>query len=268
MEYLAIFGATLLMSALALLSGFGLGTVLVPIFAIFFPLPLAIAATAVIHLVSSIFRTFFVGKSAHWNTVWKFGLPAIFAAVLGAYMLKLVANLKPIFSYEFLGFSIHITYIGLIIGIIILAASLFEMLPKLSDFSLPRKYIFLGGFLSGLFGGLSGYQGTLRTIFLIRSGLDKQQFIGTSAICSILVDLSRILIYGFTIFSKNLTELRSISALLTAACAAAFLGSYIGFKFMHIISFKNLKILVGLMLLSLGLAIMLGFETRSAIPNH
>jgi len=47
MELVLIGLAALLTSGLTLFSGFGLGTILMPVFALFFPLPLAIAATAV-----------------------------------------------------------------------------------------------------------------------------------------------------------------------------------------------------------------------------
>lgn len=46
MTYLAIGLTAFLVSGLTLFSGFGLGTVLMPAFALFFPLPVAIAATA------------------------------------------------------------------------------------------------------------------------------------------------------------------------------------------------------------------------------
>jgi len=39
-----------------LLSGFGLGTLLLPVFALFFPLPVAIAATALVHLANNFFK--------------------------------------------------------------------------------------------------------------------------------------------------------------------------------------------------------------------
>ena len=48
MELILIGLAALFTSALTLFSGFGLGTILMPVFALFFPLPLAIAATAVV----------------------------------------------------------------------------------------------------------------------------------------------------------------------------------------------------------------------------
>ena len=64
------------------------------------------------------------------------------------------------------------------------------------------KYIPLGGALSGFFGGLSGQQGALRSAFLIRTGLNKETFIGTSVVSAVVVDVSRLIVYGVTFFRK------------------------------------------------------------------
>ena len=53
MELVPIGVVALLTSAPTLFSGFGLGTSLMPVFALFFPLPLATAATPSLHYVRS-----------------------------------------------------------------------------------------------------------------------------------------------------------------------------------------------------------------------
>lgn len=70
------------------------------------------------------------------------------------------------------------------------------MVPKLSKLSFSQKFIPLGGLLSGFFGGVSGNQGVLRSAFLIKSGLNKEEFIGTSVVSSVLVDVVRLTVYG------------------------------------------------------------------------
>ena len=53
---------------MALYSGFGLGTLLMPVFALFFPVPVAVASTAVVHLASNLFRLAFTGRQADWES--------------------------------------------------------------------------------------------------------------------------------------------------------------------------------------------------------
>ena len=72
--------AALLSAGMTLYSGFGLGTILMPVFALFFPIEVAVAATAIVHGANNIFKIALVGKHADWNLVTRFGIPAIFAA--------------------------------------------------------------------------------------------------------------------------------------------------------------------------------------------
>jgi uncharacterized membrane protein YfcA len=76
-----------LASALTLYSGFGLGTLLLPAFALFFPAPVAVAATGVVHLLNNLFKGTLLRKRADWPTVFKFGIPAVPAAIAGAWLL-------------------------------------------------------------------------------------------------------------------------------------------------------------------------------------
>jgi uncharacterized membrane protein YfcA len=208
MEYLLICLTSLAVSIITLFSGFGLGTVLMPVFAIFFPLPIAIAATAVVHLANNVFKALIVGKLANWNIVIKFGLPATIASALGAYLLGKASHMPTIFKYSINDHEFTITFIGLIIGVIIVVSSFFELIPILSNISFQSKYISLGGALSGFFGGISGNQGILRSAFLIKSGLGKEEFIGTGVISSIFVDTFRILVYGLTLYSEKLVTIQ------------------------------------------------------------
>ena len=84
MDYIIICLAALIGSALTLFSGFGLGTILVPVFAIFFPIEIAIALTAIVHFLNNLFKLALLGKKANKNVVLRFGVPSIVAAFAGA----------------------------------------------------------------------------------------------------------------------------------------------------------------------------------------
>lgn len=116
MDILLIAAVAALASALTLYSGFGLGTVLLPTFALFMPAPLAVAATGVVHLLNNLFKGTLLKKRADWATVLKFGLPAVPAAVAGAWLLTLLGDTSQLFSWECLGRSFGPTGAGLTIG--------------------------------------------------------------------------------------------------------------------------------------------------------
>ena len=53
---------TFIVSFITLYSGFGLGTVLMPFISIFFPIPIAIALTAIVHLIHNLIKLIILGK--------------------------------------------------------------------------------------------------------------------------------------------------------------------------------------------------------------
>ena len=111
------------------------------------------------------------------------------------------------------------------IAVLIAAFAIFELSPRFEKLSFDMKYIPLGGALSGFFGGLSGQQGALRSAFLIRAGLKKEKFIGTSVVSAVVVDISRLIVYGVTFFSKHFVVFQNQIGmeLITAAILVAFL---------------------------------------------
>ncbi len=263
MEYLIICSTAFFVSIIALISGFGLGTILMPIFAIFFPLELAISAVAIIHLANSICQALLVGKFAKWPVVIQFGLPAAVMSLIGAALLSYTSKLPPLLSYTSYGTLHHsITITGIIVGILVIVSALFTLHPFLARLQIPMRYIPLGGVLSGFFGGLSGSQGALRSAFLINSGLNKQEFVGTSALCSIIVDVARLIVYGFAIFNGEFGRLRHTGGLIVAASLVAFVGSYIGSKWLPKMPFTSLKTIVGTMLILIGFVIFLGLGSN------
>lgn len=259
-EYLIICITSFLISIITLFSGFGLGTVLMPVFAIFFPLPIAIASVAVVHLANNLFKAILVGKYAKTSAVIKFGIPATLAAALGAYLLSFFSNWQPLTSYQIYGSDFKITIIGIIVGSMVMFSSIFELVPRFSNLSFDQDYIPLGGAISGFFGGVSGNQGVLRSAFLIKAGLSKEEFIGTGVMCSVIVDITRLLVYGWAVYTQKFAEAfsQNMIGIVTAASITAFIGSYIGSKLTHKITFRMLQFIVGSMLLILGFAIMIG----------
>jgi uncharacterized membrane protein YfcA len=137
------------------------------------------------------------------------------------------------------------------------AFAIFELSPRLEKLSFDMKYIPLGGALSGFFGGLSGQQGALRSAFLIRAGLNKEKFIGTSVVSAVVVDMSRLTVYGVTFFSKNFEILKNQVGigLITAAILVAFLGSFIGSRMVKKITMNTIKVIVGILLFLLAVAL-------------
>jgi uncharacterized membrane protein YfcA len=183
-------------AGLTLFSGFGLGTLLTPVFALFFPLPLAIAGTAVVHLANNVFKLGLLVKHADWRVVWRFGLPAMAAAVLGALLLAWIGEMPTWLTWSLGERRFEITPLKALIGLLICSFAALEMSSRFARVALPPRWLPVGGVLSGFFGGLSGNQGALRSAFLIKIGLPKRAFVATGGVIAVIIDASRIGVYG------------------------------------------------------------------------
>ena len=103
MSYLIICTVALLASALTFFSGFGLGTLLLPAFVLFFPIEQAVALTAIVHFLNSLFKLALTGRHADRKVVVRFGLPAIAMSFLGAWVLIYLADIAPLYTYTAFG---------------------------------------------------------------------------------------------------------------------------------------------------------------------
>ena len=258
--YLAVSLAALIAAGLTLYSGFGLGTLLLPVFALFFPAEMAVVATAMVHGANNVFKVSLLGRYADREVVLKFGLPAIAAAVLGALALGWFAQSDSSLTIEVNEevFS-EITPVKLIIGLLMIGFALFELLPRFRVLEFDRRYLPLGGLLSGFFGGLSGHQGALRSAFLAKAGLTTERFVASNAAIGFLVDLTRISVYValFTAAGGHASEFSGWPLVITGA-VSAFCGVLLGKRFLHKVKMTSVQTLVGVLLFGVGLALVTG----------
>jgi len=260
MGYIVISFSAVVVAALTLFSGFGLGSLLMPVFAIFFPIELAIAATAVVHLANNIFMVILVGRRANLKIVALFAVPAALAAVGGALLLGFFSTVEPLYIYNLGPRQCTITAVRLAIAALVIFFAMFELVPAFKRIQLGRKFVPLGGVLSGFFGGLSGHQGALRTAFLSKLGLPKEVFVGTVVVSAVFVDVFRLAVYGLTFIRMDIGMMETEGALgyIVVGTIAAFLGSFIGSRLLKKITLELIHAIIGVMLILLGLALGMG----------
>ncbi len=255
MEFIVIASVALFASILTFFSGFGLGTLLLPAFALFFPVEVAVALTGVVHLLNNLFKMALVGRSADWGVVFRFGIPAILAAVVGAWLLLQFASDSEWITYHIGARECTITPVKLVIGLLMIGFAIFEAIPYFRKLEFDRNKLPLGGVLSGFFGGLSGHQGALRSAFLIKCGLSKEAFIATGVMIASAIDISRIAVY-FTRFSE--IKMEENIGLLVVAILAAFAGAIAGKYLLQKITIELVHNVVIVMIIILGVLIGLG----------
>jgi uncharacterized protein len=242
-------------SLLTLFSGFGLGTLLMPVIAIFFPLELAIAMTAMVHLANNLFKIGLLGKKADFSVLVKFGLPAVLAAFIGAKLLSWLGEFQPLYEYSAFGREIHVSALKLVIGLLIILFVALELSPTFTKIALDKKWLPIGGSISGFFGGLSGHQGAFRSMFLIKAGLEKETFVATAVVLAVMVDLSRMVVYGADISFHN----KIINwNMVIAACAAAFAGAFIGSRILKKVNLSAVQIVISALLVVVATGLIAG----------
>jgi hypothetical protein len=259
-DFVLVVAAAALASGLTLFSGFGLGTLLLPVFALFLPVELAVAATALVHGANNVLKAALVGRHADRGIVLRFGLPAVVAALGGVHVLRLLSGMPELASYALLGRTAVVTPVKLGMALLMAVFALFELDPRLRGLKVDRRYLPVGGVLSGFFGGLSGHQGALRSAFLTKVGLSPHAFVGTNAMIGLVVDLVRISAYGAMLFGPRLAELARSreGALVLAGTLAAFAGVIGGQRLLHKVTMAAVQRLTGALLLLIAVLLGLG----------
>jgi len=256
MEVLIIATVALGGAFLSFFSGFGLGTLLLPAFLLLFPPPVAIAATAVVHMLNNLFKLVLLGRYAQLKILISFGITSVIGAWFGAQWMTRLAATERSFGYTLGTREMEVPAISLVIGGLIIAFTLLEAWPRFERLVIPMHWFPVGGAISGFFGGVSGHQGALRSAFLMKAGLSKEAFMGNRAAIATLVDLTRIGVYT-AMMGASWGEVNPW--LVFIATMAAFSGAYLGNKFMKKIEIKSIHRIITVSLLVFGVAMCLGF---------
>lgn len=255
MELLLVSLVSLIASGLTFFSGFGLGTILLPVFALFFPVELAISLTAIVHLLNNLFKLLLTYRHGNTRVVLTFGLPALFSAFIGAYVLQNLSGLEPLHTYSLGEKTFEISPLKLVIASFLLFFSLMELLPGFKKIQFSPKYLAPGGLLSGFFGGLTGNQGALRSAFLLRAGLSKEGFIASGVMIACMIDVSRLSVYSGHF--PDLNDLKLLNLLLCAVLSA-FFGALLGNRLIKKITINSLQFLVSSFLIVFSILLGLG----------
>lgn len=252
MEIVIISATAFLVAILTFFSGFGLGTILTPVFMIFFPVDLAIGLAGIVHLCNNLFKLLLVGRQANKQVLIRFGIPAVIAAFLGSYLLLNIADLKPLFAYQMFGRNFEVFPIKFIVSVLLIIFATIDLIPYFSKLQFDKDKLPIGGVLSGFFGGLSGNQGALRSAFLIKAGLSKEVFVATAVVVSTFVDFTRLSVYATRFNKRGLTDNLT---LVICATLSAIVGAYIGNKLLKKVTLKFLQVTVAIMLIIISLAL-------------
>lgn len=255
MELLLVALAALAASLVTFFSGFGLGTVLMPVMALFMAPEAAVALTAVVHLATNLLKVGLVGREAHRPTLLAFGLPALLGGLGGGWLirgwsLEVAPVVWRVGDWEFWTYPA-----ALAVGLVMLAMAAAELHPRFAEWRPAARWLPLGGLVSGLLGGLSGHQGAIRSAFLAGlPGLTPLSFAATGAVIACGVDLARLAAYGAPAWASAGNHL----ALLATAGIAALAGTWLGSRWILKVTVPFVRRLVAVLVALVALRLITG----------
>jgi len=176
---IAVALASLLAGMIASIAGFGIGSVLTPVLAAQLGTKVAVAAVSIPHVAGTAVRFWLLRARVDRRILVRFGVASATGGLLGALLNANVSSRA----------------LALVFGGLLLFAGMSELTGLVRRVRLGRSGAWLAGALSGMFGGLVGNQGGIRTAALLAFDTDKEAFVATATAVALIVDAARLPVY-------------------------------------------------------------------------
>jgi uncharacterized membrane protein YfcA len=228
----AVAAAALLAGTIASVAGFGIGSVLTPLLALRADAKLAVAAVSIPHVIGTAVRFWLLRGHVDRRIFLWFGLTSAVGGLTGA-LLHAYASTRAL---------------AVVFGCLLLFVGMSEMTGLMRRVRLGRRAAWVAGALSGVFGGLVGNQGGIRSASLLAFDSDPRTFVATATAVGLVVDGARMPVYLATEWS-GLQDLWPLIAIATAGVVA---GTLAGARLLRGVPEPIFRRVVALLLLSLG----------------
>jgi len=170
---------SIIAGTIASVAGFGIGSLLTPLFALEQGISIAVVGVAVAHFIGTALRLFLLRKSINKQVLLTFGLTSAAGGIIGAFLHNIFQN----------------TVLTIVFGCLLLLTGISGLTGLSEKVRFRGAIVWLLGGISGLFGGLVGNQGSIRSGALLGFNLDKDQFVSTATGIALMVDIARLPVY-------------------------------------------------------------------------
>jgi len=238
MRELVVFVAGLVGGAVASVAGFGIGSLLTPAIAATSGAKLAVAAVSIPHIIGTSIRFWRFRRDVDWSIVRSFGFTSAAGGLTGA-LLNTWATSRAL---------------EIVFGSLLVLAGISQVTGYSKRWRLRGARSWLGGALSGFFGGLVGNQGGIRTAAMLGFDVDKRRFVATTTAVALMIDLARVPVY--LVIERS--ELARMGLTIAVAATGVVLGTLFGERLLARVPEQRFRIVVGGLLLLLGVSFLLG----------
>jgi len=218
---------------IASVAGFGIGSLLTPLFALRVDMRTAVAAVSVPHVIGTAFRFWRLRGHVDRRVLLSFGITSALGGLAGALLGAHSSS-----SALTIVFGALLIFVG-ISGITGLAERM--------RFRGPAAWI--AGAASGVFGGLVGNQGGIRSAALLGFTLERDAFVATATAIALLVDGARMPVY--VVVERQ--QVAKLVLQLVIATIGVIAGTIIGTRVLRRIPERVFKRTVAILVLLLGI---------------
>jgi len=225
--------AGIVAGAIAAISGFGIGSILTPLLAASIGTKLAVAVVSIPHFIGTALRFAVIREHVDRHVLWSFGITSAVGGLVGA----------------LLHIWLRSAMLGYVLGVLLVFAGVMGITGLAARMRFGRRTAWVAGALSGMFGGLVGNQGGIRSAALQGLGLQRDAFVATATAIALLVDVFRMPVYAAL-------QWRQIAAQWPAALIATIgvvVGTLSGKWMLQRIPQTVFRIIVACIILALGI---------------
>jgi uncharacterized membrane protein YfcA len=235
---IVVFGAAILGGAVASIAGFGIGSLLTPAIAADTGTKLAVALVSIPHAIGTSIRFWRFRRDVDWNVVRSFGITSAAGGLTGA-LLNTWATSRAL---------------EVVFGCLLMLAGASQVTGYAKRWRLRGTAAWLGGALSGFFGGLVGNQGGIRTASMLGFAVDKRQFVATTTAVALLIDMARVPVYAWT----DTAAIARMWPTIGVATSGVVIGTLFGERLLARVPEHRFRVVVGVLLLALGMSFLIG----------
>jgi uncharacterized protein len=238
---LLLAAASLAAGAIAAVTGFGIGSILTPVVALQTGTKIAVAAVAIPHFVGTAQRFWILRRHVDRRVLLGFGIASAIGGLTGALLHQRAS-----------GRALAIAF-----GSLLLLASISELTGWIARVRWGRRVGWIAGAISGLFGGLVGNQGGIRSAAMLGFEVPKESFVATATAVGLFVDVARLPVY-LILEGREVARLWPLLVLSTLCVA---LGTLVGTRMLRRIDERVFRRAVAVLLLVLGVYMLLAGGT-------
>jgi uncharacterized protein len=241
--YAAVIAAGIVAGAVASVAGFGIGSLLTPVFVTQVATQVAVAAVSIPHVVGTATRLWLLRGQIDRHLLVRFGLTSAAGGLTGALLQARTGSA-----------GLTVLFGSLLLFV---AASELTGLSKRMRFRGAAAWI--AGALSGLLGGMVGNQGGIRSAAMLGVDVPRQAFVGTATAVALIVDGARLPVY----LATTGDELLALWPTIAFATVGVICGTLFGHRVLMQIPEERFRPTVAVLLAILG-ATMLIVGLRSS----